>query len=170
MTKTTSPETWTIGRVGGTGIVGPVMGSIRYASASVDWQPTELKGFWMKPLFEDAERGEKTLLMKVDPGAWSPMHTHPGELEQIYVLEGSLLRPGCDYGTRRLLLSCAGRGTRGGIERRGDPAPRLHQTVKPMLRRCLHEAAERRRGQRMPGGEGGQENMASKPYQASDEI
>ena len=43
----------------------------------------------MKPLFEDAERGEKTLLMKVDPGAWSPMHTHPGELEQIYVLEGS---------------------------------------------------------------------------------
>ena len=89
MTKTTSPETWTIGRVGGTGIVGPVMGSIRYASASVDWQPTELKGFWMKPLFEDAERGEKTLLMKLDPGAWSPMHTHPGELEQIYVLEGS---------------------------------------------------------------------------------
>jgi quercetin dioxygenase-like cupin family protein len=90
MTKTTSPETWTIGKVSGTGIVGPVKGSMRYASASVDWQPTELKGFWMKPLFEDAERGEKTLLIKLDPGAWSPMHTHPGELEQIYVLEGSV--------------------------------------------------------------------------------
>jgi len=89
MTKATGPETWKIGKAGGSGIVGPVMGSTRYASASVDWQPTGAKGFWMKPLFEDAARGEKTLLMKVDPGAWSPMHTHPGELEQIYVLEGS---------------------------------------------------------------------------------
>ena len=89
MTKAPGSDAWTIGKAGGSGIVGPVMGSKRYASASADWQPTEAKGFWMKPLFEDAERGEKTMLMKVDPGAWSPMHTHPGELEQIYVLEGS---------------------------------------------------------------------------------
>ena len=88
MGKATVPEVWTIGG-SGRGIAGPVVGSMRYASASVEWQPTDAKGFWVKPLFEDAERGEKTLLMKVDAGAWSPMHTHPGELEQIYVLEGS---------------------------------------------------------------------------------
>lgn len=80
-------ENRTVSKAGG--IVGPVVGSLRYVSASADWQPTESKGFWTKPLFADSERGERTLLMKVDPGAWSPMHSHPGELEQIYVLEGS---------------------------------------------------------------------------------
>ena len=89
MGKATTPEVWTIGGKCGRGIAGPVVGSMRYASAPVEWQPTDAKGFWVKPLFEDTERGEKTLLMKVDPGAWSPMHTHPGELEQVYVLEGS---------------------------------------------------------------------------------
>jgi len=89
MKNAVGSETWTISTGKGTGIAGPVVGSMRYASASVDWQPTEAEGFWMKPLFEDAERGEKTMLMKVDPGAWSPMHTHPGEMEQIYVIEGS---------------------------------------------------------------------------------
>lgn len=82
-------EAWTIGAMNGTGIAGPVAGSMRYSPGSVDWEPTEAEGFWMKPLFEDTERGEKTMLMKVDPGAWSPMHSHPGELEQIYVIEGS---------------------------------------------------------------------------------
>lgn len=72
------------------GIVGPVAGSARFASALAPWQPTGFDGFWMKPLFEDAERGEKTLLMKVDPGAYAPVHIHPGEMEQIYVLEGVL--------------------------------------------------------------------------------
>jgi anti-sigma factor ChrR (cupin superfamily) len=88
MGKATATEVWTIGG-NGRGFAGPVVGSMRYASASVEWQPTDAKGFWVKPLFEDTRRGEKTLLMKVDPGAYSPMHTHPGELEQIYVLEGS---------------------------------------------------------------------------------
>jgi quercetin dioxygenase-like cupin family protein len=89
MSNATRPEIWTIAGERGRGISGPVVGSMRYASASVEWQPTDTEGFWVKPLFEDPERGDKTLLMKVDPGAWSPMHTHPGELEQIYVLEGS---------------------------------------------------------------------------------
>jgi quercetin dioxygenase-like cupin family protein len=35
------------------------------------------------------ERGEKTLLMKGDAGAFAPLHAH-AEFEQIYVLEGSL--------------------------------------------------------------------------------
>jgi len=29
------------------------------------------------------------MLMKVDAGAFAGSHTHPGEFEQIYVLEGS---------------------------------------------------------------------------------
>lgn len=85
----TSSADWTIGRSATSGIVAPVVQSMYYTSADKDWQPTETEGFWIKPLFEDVERGEKTMLMKVDSGAWSPMHTHPGELEQIYVLQGS---------------------------------------------------------------------------------
>jgi len=100
MSSGSGSQDQTISRLGG--IRGPVVGSLRYASASGEWRPTEERGFWTKPLFEDRARGEKTLLMKVDPGAFSPMHAHPGELEQIYVLEGSFydqdatMRPG-DY-------------------------------------------------------------------------
>ncbi len=89
MTDAEHVQTWLIGGTRGAGIAGPVVGSVRYTSSSADWQATDLQGFWIKPLFEDAERGEKTLLMKVDPGAYAPMHTHPGEFEQVYVLEGA---------------------------------------------------------------------------------
>lgn len=82
-------QNWTVGGAPSTGIAGRVVGSVRYRSSSADWQPTDSKGFWIKPLFEDVEKGEKTLLMKVDPGAYAPMHAHPGELEQLYVLEGA---------------------------------------------------------------------------------
>ncbi|WP_161599962.1 cupin domain-containing protein [Pseudomonas sp. MPC6] len=74
---------------GKNGVQGPVEGSLYYSSSTDDWQPTAAEGFWIKPLFEDAERGEKTLLMKVDPGAHVPSHTHAGELEQLFVLQGS---------------------------------------------------------------------------------
>lgn len=87
MKDTSAPEGWVINAEGG--ILGPAVGSMRFHAASVGWQPTDAEGFWVKPLFEDSERGEKTQLMKVDPGAFAPMHTHPGELEQVYVLEGS---------------------------------------------------------------------------------
>jgi quercetin dioxygenase-like cupin family protein len=85
----TDAQRWTIRSPSVAGLRGPVSGSARFSPAAVDWQPSEEAGFWVKPLFEDVARGEKTLLMKVDPGAFSPMHSHPGELEQIYVLEGS---------------------------------------------------------------------------------
>jgi anti-sigma factor ChrR (cupin superfamily) len=71
------------------GIQGPVSGSQYYPSSSVDWLPTEDEGFWIKPLFEDRERGERSLLMKVDAGAQVGSHTHAGELEQVFVLQGS---------------------------------------------------------------------------------
>ena len=71
------------------GIRAPVRGSLHYSSAPADWQPTKAKGFWIKSLYEDSARGEKTMLMKLDPGAFAPLHNHPGEFEQIYVLEGT---------------------------------------------------------------------------------
>jgi quercetin dioxygenase-like cupin family protein len=87
MTKTASePGAFS---AAGTGISGPITGSARFAPASIEWEPTTSQGFWVKSLFADVERGEKTLLMKVDPGAFSPIHSHPDELEQIYVLQGS---------------------------------------------------------------------------------
>ena len=87
----TSSGNWTIdgGRQGPVGIIAPVEGSQYFASTTSEWQPTEIKGFWMKPLFEDRIRGEKTMLMKVDAGAYAPSHNHDGEFEQIYVIEGS---------------------------------------------------------------------------------
>jgi quercetin dioxygenase-like cupin family protein len=70
-------------------IIPPVLGSICCDTTQIDWQPTEEKGFWIKPLYENVQQGEKTLLMKVDPGARAPLHAHE-QFEQFYVLEGSL--------------------------------------------------------------------------------
>lgn len=64
-------------------------GARSLAPSTLDWQPTGQKGFWIKPLFEDVVRGEKTMIMKADPGAFAPIHVHPGEFEQVFVLEGS---------------------------------------------------------------------------------
>jgi quercetin dioxygenase-like cupin family protein len=54
-----------------------------------EWRESSAKGFWTKPLHEDRERGEKTILMKVDPGSYMKSHSHPDEFEQCFVLEGS---------------------------------------------------------------------------------
>src|SRR5258708_6735113 len=70
-------------------ITSPPSGSAYLASAQAEWQPTDTEKFWIKPLYEDAAKGEKTLLMKVEPGAYSPLHAHE-EFEQFYVLEGEL--------------------------------------------------------------------------------
>lgn len=71
-------------------ICAPVSGSCYLVAAELgDWQPTDSPGFRVKPLYEDAARGERTLLMKVDPGAFAPLHAHDGEFEQVYVLEGA---------------------------------------------------------------------------------
>ena len=78
---------WDIAGTGG--IEAPVEGSQHYASARAPWQPTASPGFWIKPLFEDKARGEKTMLMKVDAGAFAPLHNHDGEFEQVYVIEGT---------------------------------------------------------------------------------
>jgi anti-sigma factor ChrR (cupin superfamily) len=70
-------------------VIPPVVASQYLASAATEWQSTSAPGFWIKPLYENAEMGERTLLMKVDPGAFAGSHAHE-DFEQFYVLEGSL--------------------------------------------------------------------------------
>ena len=56
--------------------------------AEMAWQPTGDPDYWVKPLYENPVLGERTLLMKAEPGTNSPPHAHD-EFEQVYVLEGS---------------------------------------------------------------------------------
>ena len=65
----------------------PKSGSINLDTNQVEWSQGSRSGFHYKELVD--ERVARTYLMKVDAGAFSPMHAHE-EFEQIYVLEGSL--------------------------------------------------------------------------------
>lgn len=56
------------------------------ASEALAWRATEAPGFLEKPLFE--ADGRRTLLMKMEPGCFSPMHAHE-ETEEFLVLDGS---------------------------------------------------------------------------------
>ncbi|MDE1169412.1 MAG: cupin domain-containing protein [Pseudomonas sp.] len=78
---------WLIEGLAGLRDTGP--GSHHYTAAAAAWEPTATPGFWIKPLFTDTAKGMRTLLMKVDPGAWSAPHQHEGELEQLYLLQGA---------------------------------------------------------------------------------
>lgn len=62
-------------------------GSLFIDLNSAEWTPIE-PGVQMKTIFKDDVSGESTLLMKLDPGSRSPMHSHD-QLEEILVLEGS---------------------------------------------------------------------------------
>jgi quercetin dioxygenase-like cupin family protein len=57
--------------------------------ASLPWVPTRFKGVDLKILMEDKATGLMTALTRFAPGASLPDHEHT-ELEQSYVLEGSL--------------------------------------------------------------------------------
>jgi anti-sigma factor ChrR (cupin superfamily) len=56
---------------------------------ALPWTPTRFKGVEMKVLMEDGATGLMTALVRFAPGAVLPDHEHV-ELEQTYVLEGSL--------------------------------------------------------------------------------
>ena len=58
--------------------------------ASLPWAPTRFAGIEIKVLMEDRETGLLTALTRFAPGAILPNHEHV-ELEQTYVLEGSLV-------------------------------------------------------------------------------
>jgi anti-sigma factor ChrR (cupin superfamily) len=62
-------------------------GSLLIDLNSAEWEPTETKGFYTKRIFKDEQSGESTFLMKMDPGAHSPKHSHK-QLEEIFVLQG----------------------------------------------------------------------------------
>jgi len=62
----------------------------RYVNVgALPWVPTRFKGVDLKVLMEDKETGLLTALTRFAPGAKLPDHEHV-ELEQSYVLEGSL--------------------------------------------------------------------------------
>jgi len=77
------------------GLLRPDAGTLVARTASTPWEDAG-DGFWMKPVFEDKKTGTRTLLMKVDPGAYSPPHAHD-ELEQIFMLEGEFSDQECTY-------------------------------------------------------------------------
>ena len=64
----------------------PDTGSLDLNSNRIEWRQDE-EGFPYKSLLEDPAAGIRTLLMKIEPGAYSPPHAHE-EFEQVYVLEG----------------------------------------------------------------------------------
>ena len=57
---------------------------------SLPWKPTQCEGVEMKILLEDPDTGLMTALFRWQPGAKLPLHEHV-EIEQTYVLEGSIL-------------------------------------------------------------------------------
>ena len=66
-----------------------VNGSTYVKPQQLEWQKTQFDKVWLKVLYENKDKGESTVLVKLEPGAHLPYHKHP-ELEQAYVLEGSM--------------------------------------------------------------------------------
>jgi anti-sigma factor ChrR (cupin superfamily) len=63
----------------------------RYVAVdTLPWTPTRFKGIELKILMEDKQSGLLTALTRFAPGAVLPDHEHV-EIEQSYVLEGSLI-------------------------------------------------------------------------------
>lgn len=62
-------------------------------SAEIDWKLLEepgVKGVFVKVLrYDEAARRAPTILLKFNPGAIYPGHTHPGG-EEVFVLEGDV--------------------------------------------------------------------------------
>jgi quercetin dioxygenase-like cupin family protein len=52
----------------------------------MDWKPTRFEKISIKVLYENADKGEMTCLLKLEPGAYVPFHKHPEV--------GAELRPG----------------------------------------------------------------------------
>lgn len=54
---------------------------------SLDWQDSGITGFQHKILYRDESGSTETMLMKMEPGAFSDYHAHDSR-EQLYVIEG----------------------------------------------------------------------------------
>jgi len=64
------------------------VGTHRINLPARDWELTDLHGFLVKPIFEDKRTGERTMLMKILPGAFAESHCHD-QLEEVFILEGT---------------------------------------------------------------------------------
>ena len=85
----------------------PAEESASISARDMQWQSCGTDGFWIKPLFEDSNTSQRTWLMKVDAGAWSPAHAHT-ELEQIYVLEGTFYDEEKNYAAGDYIIRAPG--------------------------------------------------------------
>ena len=56
---------------------------------NMPWNPSKFPGVEVKILYEDPKTGMLTVLSRMAPGSFIPLHTHT-DIEQTYVLEGSL--------------------------------------------------------------------------------
>lgn len=91
-----------------TGLAGlPTAASLDLDSTQIDWQECGAQGFCIKPLLEDRRAGLRTWLMRVDAGAFSPLHAHD-EIEQIYVLQGSFYDQDKTYRPGEFIVRAAG--------------------------------------------------------------
>lgn len=85
----------------------PRSGALVFDARQIDWQDCGEAGFYIKPLLEDEKAGIRTWLMKVEAGAFSPLHAH-AEFEQIYVLEGSFYDQDKTYGPGEFIVRAPG--------------------------------------------------------------
>lgn len=85
----------------------PKSESLSFDSNHVEWQSSGSDGFLIKVLLEDASAGTRTWLMKVEAGAFSPMHAHE-DIEQIYVLEGTFYDQDKTYGAGEYIVRAPG--------------------------------------------------------------
>jgi anti-sigma factor ChrR (cupin superfamily) len=85
----------------------PAADSSCFDSTQIEWQECGADGFMIKPLMEDEQAGLRTWLMKVEAGAFSPLHAHD-EIEQIYVLEGTFYDQDKTYRAGEYIVRAAG--------------------------------------------------------------
>jgi anti-sigma factor ChrR (cupin superfamily) len=57
--------------------------------AGMPWTPSKFPGVEVKILYQDDQTGMLTVLGRMAPGSFIPLHVHT-DVEQTYVLEGSL--------------------------------------------------------------------------------
>jgi anti-sigma factor ChrR (cupin superfamily) len=82
-------------------------GTRRVSSRELSWRKSNAPGFLYKTLHEDARRGQRTWLMRVEPGAFAPAHAHD-EQEEVYVLSGSFYDDNGTYRPGDYILRPAG--------------------------------------------------------------
>ena len=56
---------------------------------NMPWKPSKFPGVEVKILYEDPRTGMLTVLSRMSPGSFIPLHTHT-DIEQTYIMEGSL--------------------------------------------------------------------------------